>query len=158
MNEAFWARYHIKFHPTATPSDFLVSKLFKQMEKRLLTVDDVWHTKSLAHQSKAERKRTKLAENVELIAKNEEADVTHVRNVMKYLSLMHTYLVALSKAGCKPVKENLPKEVRSSDSTNFVHVPFDVLLAYYERASRKALAMLEDHKEFEVLKWLVPLD
>ncbi len=42
LQDCFWARYHMKYHPTVEPSDYLVSKCAKRMIKRLLSVDDIW--------------------------------------------------------------------------------------------------------------------
>ena len=60
FGDQFWLRYHVRFPPKVEPSEYLISKCAKKLEKRLLAVDDVWSTRTLAHQSKAERKRTKL--------------------------------------------------------------------------------------------------
>ena len=40
--DQFWARYHLKFHASVEPSDFLISKCAKKLEKRLLTLSTMY--------------------------------------------------------------------------------------------------------------------
>ena len=57
QREVFYARYKVKYPAWIEPSDVLVSRIYKELSKRLLQVYSAWKTKSLGYQMKAERKR-----------------------------------------------------------------------------------------------------
>ena len=47
MNDMFWAKHRLTFEPDDEPSDGLVSRVAREICKRLLTSRDVWATKTL---------------------------------------------------------------------------------------------------------------
>ena len=47
---AFWKRYHQRFPPEVHPSDSTVSRVSREMAKRVLCVFNIWKVKSLRHQ------------------------------------------------------------------------------------------------------------
>jgi hypothetical protein len=119
------------------------------MEKRLLTVYDMWKVKNLMHQVMTTKKRKQVG--TDLYTFEDEAEViAETRGVEKYLAKLHTYLLALSIAGSNKVQGAPVEEAFGNDSTKFVKVPWDVLQAYYFRASRAAMSMPEASR----LAWL----
>ncbi len=50
----------MRYPSYAEPSDFLVSRVAKEMSKRMLTLQPVWKVRTMAHQMAAERKRQKV--------------------------------------------------------------------------------------------------
>jgi hypothetical protein len=53
----FWSRHHLRHAPAVEPSDLLISRLSKEMGKRLLTIRSVWQTSTMNHQLRTDRKR-----------------------------------------------------------------------------------------------------
>ena len=79
MNDLFWAKHRLTFEPDDEPSDSLVSRVAREIAKRLLTSRDVWATKSLTFQQRQEKKKTRIAEGLELVHSDtvQEAPVKH---------------------------------------------------------------------------------
>ena len=145
----FWKRYKVKYPVEVSPSDQLLSRCYREMEKRLLTVYDVWKVKTLLHQVMTTKKRKQVG--TDLYTFEDEAEVTsEAHGVEKYLAMLHTYLLALSIAGSNMVQGNPGAEAFGSDSTKFVKVPWDVLQSYYFRACRAVMSMPEASR----LTWL----
>jgi hypothetical protein len=135
------------------PSDQLLSRCYREMEKRLLTVYDVWKVKNLLHQVMTTKKRKQVG--TDLYTFEDDAEATPgVRGVEKYLATLHTYLLALSIAGSSKMQGAPTEEAFGTDSTKFVKVPWDVLQSYYFRASRSAMLVPEVSR----LAWLEERD
>ena len=81
-----------------------------------------------------------------------QTSVTH--GVEKYLSKLHTYLLALAIAGSTSVEGAPQEEIFGSDSTKLIKVPCDVLQSYYFRAARAAMTVPEASR----LAWLESRD
>ena len=123
------------------------------MDKRMLTVYDIWKTKTLRHQVMSIKKRKQLG--VSLFTFEDEEEDTHIeRSAGKYLAMLHTYLLALATAGSSKVPGAPTEESHGSDATEFVSVPWDVLQAYHFRASRAAMMVPEASR----LSWLEQRD
>ena len=145
----FWKRYKAKYPVEANPSDQLLSRCYREMDKRLLTVYDIWRVKTLLHQVMTTKKRKQVG--TDLYTFEDETEVlAETRGAEKYLAKLHTYLLALSIAGSSKVQGAPVEEAFGNDSTKFVKVPWDVLQAYYFRASRAAMSMPEASR----LAWL----
>ena len=160
-HDLFWGRYHVKFHPATEPSDLMVSKAAKRMEKRMIVVDDVWSTKSLKHQTKVERKRHRVSGGLELVETEKEVEQSMPKTLFNYLQLLFTYMLAYSRAGAVPMRNApaLRDQTRDTDTTLCVLVPLDVALAYHDRAQRQSTRMLANgYGEQQVLQWLITHD
>jgi hypothetical protein len=104
----FWKRYKSKYPVEVSPSDQLLSRCRREMDKRLLTVFDIWRVKTLLHQVTTTKKRKQVGTDLYAFEEEaEEASVTH--GVEKYLPKLHTYLLALAIAGSTTV-EGAPTE------------------------------------------------
>ena len=139
LTARFWQRYHVRYAPDLEPSDLLVSRLNKEMVKRQLTVMSVWKVKSMTHQLGSIKKRIKLAGNLEYV--EPEADTNPTRNLATYLELLFTLCVAYAKAGSRPLETTAGIEGPTSDPTDFVGAPLDLLLRYHHRAKQAAMSL-----------------
>ena len=159
LKEQFLSRYHMRYHPTVEPSDYLVSKLHKKMEKRMMGVDELWTTKTLSHMNKTETKKHKLAGGLSLVEGQAEADVPVSKCLNTYLTVMFTYCIALARAGSEKMQKAPREQPMSVKTTNCVWVPLDLIIAYHERARRSAVRMLEKgHSESQTLRWILEVD
>ena len=50
IKTALWARYRVRFHPEMYPSDATLSRISRELSKRMLCVFSVWKVKSLQFQ------------------------------------------------------------------------------------------------------------
>jgi hypothetical protein len=99
----FWKRYRMKHPVHIIPSDHLLSRCYKEVKTRLLSVYDIWKVKTLRHQVMSTRKRKKVG--IDLYTFEDEADETSVTyDVDGYLAMLHTYLLALSTAGSNEIQ------------------------------------------------------
>ena len=57
-----WARYKMTWPPDIAPADRVISRIVRELEKRTLSV---LKTRTQAHQQRAVRKRTKVAEGLD---------------------------------------------------------------------------------------------
>ena len=93
-----WKRYKAKYPVEVTPSDQLLSQCYREMDKRMLTVYDIWKIKTLRHQVMSTKKGKQLG--VALYTFEDEEEDTHIkRSAGKYLAMLHTYLLALAMSG-----------------------------------------------------------
>ena len=89
---------------------------------RLLTVWDLWKTKSLKHQVFSDKKRKKMAENLFTEEYANEAVPHSARTPEAYLAVLHTYLLALSIAGTFAVDGAPQTENYGDDPVKYVCV------------------------------------
>eukprot|EP00971_Amphidinium_carterae_P296366 5887056-Amphidinium_carterae.1 len=77
LRTLFHKRYHIAQYPLhMEPSDYLISKIVRETEKRILQVFPVWKVRTLNQQMRQERKRHRVSENVQLVLDAEEVEET----------------------------------------------------------------------------------
>ena len=159
--KAFWHRYHLRFAPSVEPSDLLIPRLNKEIEKRLLTVQNIWQTRTMTHQLRTDRKRQKITATIDLVEKETEADVMVHKTLATYLDMLHTLCIAYARAGIKAVKANAP-ETPTSEPTDYITAPLDLMLRYHHRAQVKvqllppneALPWLQTRDEEERTQWV----
>ena len=143
----------MKYPVEVIPSDQLWSRCYKGMEKRLLTVYNVWKVKNLMHQVMTTKKRKQVGTDLYMF--EDVADkVTATRGGEKYLAMLHKYLLALSTAGSNKMQGAPADETLGSGSTKYAKVPWDVLQTYYLRASRSVTLI----QEVSRLLWLETKD
>ena len=149
----FWMRYKLKYPSEVCPSDQLLSRCYRELDKRLLTVYDIWKVKTLLHQVMSTKKRKKVG--TDLYTFEDDPDTAPESHVVdRYLSLLHTYLLAMSIAGSSKPPGPPPDENFGGDSTKFVKVPWDIMQAYLFRASRAVMHLPESAR----LAWLEERD
>ena len=59
MAERFLSRYKLRFPAELLPADALTTRLSREVDRRLLTVMNIWSVKSMAHQRVTEPKKEK---------------------------------------------------------------------------------------------------
>jgi len=145
LQDQHHARYKVVFPPTIAPGDVLVSRIAREMEKRLLMPKDVWKTKTQAQQQRLVRKRTKVSDNVELVTHEAEDDnEDSVQDLVHYMAKLFTLLVAYTLAGIKKIPSTggaQQPEKRTSRSTAYVECPLDVVYRYYFRVQNRAFRL-----------------
>ena len=127
LDNRFWSRYKVRYPAWVKPGDLLVSRLSREIGKRLLTVQDVWKTRTLLHQKRSKQKKTVVGEVTLMMGEAEEPDpVTH--DLGTYLQLLFTLMLGYALAGDQPhPSPPTTPELRSSVSTTYVLVPLDVV-------------------------------
>ena len=105
---AFWTRYRVRLPPELYPSDATVSRVSREMSKRLLCVFDVWKVRSLQFQLTSCSKKRKLADT--LFVEEDADEDTVARDWEGYLDKLYTLLVACAlaaRAGCQVLQRRL---------------------------------------------------
>jgi hypothetical protein len=137
VHNQFWARHHMAYPSDMMPSDQLVSRCYRELERRLLTVYSIWTVKNRLHQVTSTRKRERVAEGANLWFFEEEREPLPKKTTGQYLSLLHTYLLSLAIAGGgKRADCPAAPETRGSDPADYIQVPWATLEQYYYRAVR----------------------
>ena len=124
-----WARYKMTWPPEIAPGDTLISRIVRELEKRTLSVQEVFKVRTQSHQQRAVRKRTRVAEGLEMVSTSVDQDATP--NLHNYMANLLTLLIAYSKAGSKLSADAPTAEPKTVDSTKVVECPLDVLMRYY---------------------------
>ena len=143
-----WARYKMTWPPNLAPSDTLVSRVVRELKKRTLSVQVVFKVRTQAHQQRDVRKRTRVAEGLEMISAAVDRDATPT--LSNYMNNLLTLMVAYSKAGSEPRADAPASEPKTVDSTRIVECPLDVLMRYYYRVQDRAYAL----PHFKALAWI----
>lgn len=151
----FWVRYRIRFPPDMHPSDATLSRVSREMSKRMLCVFSVWKVRSLQHQLHTTNKKRKLADG--LFTEEHDEDDGTTQDWEAYLDKLHTLMLAYSIAGASAVVGGptpSTEQALGADTTQFVQAPLDVMQAYFFRAKRTA-SLLPHSKR---LSWLQSRD
>eukprot|EP00438_Fugacium_kawagutii_P015001 Skav227499 [mRNA] locus=scaffold282:174451:175605:+ [translate_table: standard] len=152
--KAMWfRRYHLKPEPGCMPSDRLISKVVRSLRKHTLEVMDLWSVRSLTHQRIHGQKRRRIADGL-FVQEVDDTEDAGVKNWAAYLKKLDIYLCALSIAGCRPVDPApVSPETAASESTEYVLIPYDLLLRYRTRAEDLA-SRISDSQKLRVVSQL----
>ena len=148
----FWKRYKLRYPADIMPSDQIISRCYREADKRLLTVFDVWRVRSLKHQVTTTRKRKQVGDGLFTFEEDNNVETHH--NANAYLARLHIYLLAIAITGSVKKSGAPIEETFGSDSVEHVAAPWDVLQAYYFRAVESAAAIPEASR----LAWLQRTD
>ena len=151
MKQSFWRRYKTRFPPELYPSDSTLSRVTRELSKRMLCVFSVWKVKSLQFQLVSTSKRRKLGDN--LFTEEQELEEVVAKDWKTYLDRLQILLTAYALAGVIAVAGGPAANNESTvgaDTAQFVHVPLDVVMEYFYRAKR-SVAQLQPAKR---LQWL----
>ena len=150
---SFWRRYRLRYPAEVMPSDQLVSRCYRELDKRLLAVYNVWTVKTLMYQVTSNRKRKQVGTDLYVLEDDRES--LPAKSADKYLALLHAYLLSLAVAGSSRAP-GAPAEAEpfGSDPTKYVVAPWDVLQAYHFRAVRCAQLI----PEMQRVAWLERID
>ena len=153
--QQFWRRYQMRFRPEIRPADTTISRVAREMQKRMLCVYNIWRVKTLQFQLTTSQKKRKLSDGLFIEDGEDEEVVAH--DVDNYLDRLFTLLLAYAMAGCAGVTgaPDAAQELNlGADTTKFVNVPLDVIYKYYFRAKRSITAMPMAQR----LQWLQTRD
>ena len=151
----FWRRYRQRYPPEVHPSDATVSRVSREMGKRMLCIFSVWKVKSLQHQLLSSVKKRKLAPN--LYTEDDDPEEAGPRDADSYLDRLFTLCLAYAMAGTMAVPAApaaIDEASLGADSALFVTVPVDVVMMYWFRAKRTAALVPTTHR----LSWLQARD
>jgi hypothetical protein len=138
--DRFHERYKLSMPPHKAPADSLVSRLTRELQKRQLSVREIFSVKTQAMQASSVKRRQKLTERIDLVHHGEEAEVAVAETFDSFMLCLFILMLALSIAGCvKRTTAPSTQESRSSDACDFVEVPLDIMLRYHARVEEKAL-------------------
>ena len=132
-------RYKMTWPPDIAPADTLISRIFRELEKRTLSVQQVFKVRTQAHQQRDVRKRTRVAEGLGMVRASVDRD--SAPTLHNYMANRLTLLIAYSKAGSKPRADAPTAEPKTVDSTKVVECPLDLLMRYYCRVQDGAHAL-----------------
>ena len=152
---AFWVRYRMRFPPDIHPADATLSRVSREMSKRMLCVFSVWKVRSLQYQLHTTNRKRKLADG--LFTEEKDDDDGSSQDWESYLDKLHTLMIAYSMAGSAGLSKAPAATSEASlgaDSTKFVLVPLDVMLAYFYRAKRTTCTLPVSKR----LNWLQARD
>lgn len=154
VKQAFWKRYRQRFPAEVHPADSLLSRVSRELSKRMLCVFAIWKVRSLYFQLTTVQRKRKLGDN--LYTEEAETEEAISKDADTYLDKLYTLLLAYSMAGVHPLPGTDPaKEVAlSASSVEFVGVPLDVAMAYYFRAKKCVTALPPSRR----LHWLQAKD
>jgi uncharacterized membrane protein YgcG len=131
--------------PEFTPADTLISKLAKEIHRRTLTVKDIWKTRSQAQYLRAQRKRTKLANNLTLLQDEDEEEEAELTSE-KFMTLLYIFLQAVAMVGAKRREDSAKSETRTTDPCAVVEIPQCVLMKFFHRAQSKMKSVKPSHR------------
>ena len=140
--QQFWRRYKMRFPPEIHPADTMISRVAREMQKRMLCVYNIWRVKTLQFQLTTSQKKRKLSDGLFIKDGEDEEIVAH--DVDNYLDRLFTLLLAYAMAGCAGVTgaPDAAQELNlGADTTKFVNVPLDVIYKYYFSAKRSIMVM-----------------
>ena len=124
-----------------------VSRLAREMEKRQ------FQRKQSAKRTKVKTSGETSVKAVHNKSKGELVEMTLATYLFKHLTLV----VAYARVGSTPITPptvSLPREVLSSDTTQYVPDPFDIVLAYHFRV----FAVAQKLPTFVALEWVARKD
>ena len=154
---AFWRRYRQRYPADLHPSDATLSRVTRELTKRMLCVFSVWKVKSLQFQLHTTNRKRKLSEN--LFTEEHAEDDATPQNWETYLDKLHTLMIAYAMAGTSalplsPLPAPQSDAALGADSTQFVAIPLDIVMAYFFRAKRTSAALPAGKR----LEWLQARD
>ena len=132
MKQQFWRRYKTRFPPELYPSHATLSRVTRELNKRMPCVFSIWKVQSLQFQLVSTSKKRKLGEN--LFTEDQELEEIVPRDWESYLDrlqiLLTTYALAAVQAVAGAPPANSENTV-GADTTQFVQVPLDVMMEYF---------------------------
>ena len=142
LSDKFHKRYHLAWLADVEPSDHIVSRIAKELERGTMSPTPIEAVRSLADFQQRRQKRIQLGGSVDLTLGDGDEDekATASLTASTFLTSLFTLCIAYARAGCndRPAREGRPPESRTTPSTDYVWVPMDVMFRYYSRAAKAA--------------------
>ena len=134
----FYRRYKMTYPSHVLPSDAVVSRLSKEIDKRALTLRDVFKMKSQSQMQRSVRKKTVLGDGIEALLP-EAQDEKETQTLQIYMAKLHSLLLGYAIVGAAAVASPPSiAETKGADTTQYVVAPLDLMMRYYFRARRLA--------------------
>ena len=135
--DVFYARYRVTLMPWQSPSDQVISRLARELEKKQLTMREVFKVKSQAQQMKAQKKSTPVGGGMSFTYEQpDEHQREEAMNLRLYLDKLYTLMVAYAVVGARATASPPASETRGCDTTLHVEIPWDVCLKYHAKVLR----------------------
>ena len=96
----FWVRYGMRFPPEVHPADATLSRISRELSKRMLCVYNLWKVRTLQYQLHTTQKKRKLAEGLYTEEAEDEDKIPH--DWENYMDRLLTLLLAYAMAGVTP--------------------------------------------------------
>jgi hypothetical protein len=151
LKNAFFRRYRMTYPPDLLPSDRLVSRLYREIQKRCLTMKDVLTVFTLFQQKTQSPKRQRVADGLYVGVDSEDV-ARRQKTYSDYLDALYIYCLALAMAGCSATDPApAAPEVLGVDTCDYVAVPLDVVMRYWFRCKRTAMSVVEPQRYIHLL-------
>lgn len=95
--QTFWRRYKMRFPPELHPADATVSRVSRELDKRMLCVYNVWKVRTLQFQLHTTQKKRKLGDG--LFTEEAEDESPTVQDAEAYLDRLYSLMLAYAIAG-----------------------------------------------------------
>ena len=162
IQDVFYARYRMRYPASVMPSDAVVSRISKEVDKRAITMRDLWKVKTQSQLLRAVRRKTQLGDGVEVLHPTAEDEGREVQSISNYLTKLHSLLLAYAIVGSKALSAAPSPEKRGTDTCLCVEVPLDIVMKYYFRVKKfseavpysQALAQTRKRDESERELWI----
>ena len=160
---------HRCFHPPQrSPGSRLISRLKREIDRRLLTVFELALAQTQAAQRASRKVKTQLAVSarVAVVAEEEAVDerldisAMNADTIAGFLALLWVYLLALAIAGiCIRAGASTAPESLTTDSLQYREVPLEVCQKYYWRVALalercQNLSMVKEQDRTERAEWV----
>ena len=152
---SFWRRYKVRFPSEIMPADSLISRVSREMSRRMLMIYNLWLVRNLEYQLTSSKKRKRVGDGLYVDDPDEVVAGSH--DFDEYLDKLFTYLLALaiSGSGAAPGGADAAREAAlGAETTQFVLVPLDICYAYFWRARRASQLQPAASR----LQWLMRVD
>ena len=100
VKSSFWVRYRMRYPPEIHPADATLSRVSRELSKRMLCVYSLWKVRTLQYQLHTTQKKRKLAEG--LYTEEVEDDDRAPHDWESYMDRMLSLMLAYAMAGVTP--------------------------------------------------------
>ena len=159
MQARFWGRHKLVSPLQKMPGDTLLSRLWRELDKRFLHITDLLRIKGVAYERRAQARDKKVGDNLYAKETPDEQTEDRPETVRAYLEVMEMYMLALAIVGSDAV-DPLPKDPESKDRdpSDYVRFPYQYSVDYLHRANDFVTSALSVHNAGTVFKMLKTRD
>ena len=160
MVKRFWLRHKLKIMLEQMPGDLLISRIFKELEKRFLHITDILKIKGVKWERRVHEGKKKVAEHLYTDANAADQDKDNLpATVQAYLQALEMYMLAMAIVGSKPLEpQPAQAETREADPSDYLLFPYDFSIQYCHRATTFANNALCAHSASTVFQMLKERD
>ena len=149
--------------PEMEPCDVLISRISRELSRRLLSVQRVSEVRHRAQGASPGFNLRAQRRYKSGLAVTGHIQRSRAQKLDGYIQSHLTLMIAYSKAGSTPIPNTECAEQRESDATDFVEVPLCTLMRYHHRLQDRArklnpaaaLSWIRDKDESERSAWAI---